>query len=207
MTKKDRTVFDRLYASAQSPEDLPWHDSEPPRLLVEALNARDRPGSALDVGCGAGTHAVYLASRGCDVTAIDFTPRAVEMAQRRAAEAGRPIRVLQADVRFWSSERQFDVVLDVGCLHSLRTADRSIYRQQLLSWLAPGGDYLLSHFGRRGWWDRWPLGPHRVARADVIALFSPELSLQDYEAETLRMPLLVGHSAVVGRYWFRKSPR
>lgn len=54
-TVSDRNwkVFERLYGKARVCEDLPWHDPEPPPLLIEALDSRDAPGTALDIGCSA----------------------------------------------------------------------------------------------------------------------------------------------------------
>jgi 2-polyprenyl-3-methyl-5-hydroxy-6-metoxy-1,4-benzoquinol methylase len=204
MNKKARKIFKRLYRSAESFEDLPWHDSEPPPLLVQALDQRDSVGHALDVGCGAGTYSLYMAGRGYSVTAIDFMPEAIEILRRRAAAAGQTIEVAEADVTTWSCDKRFDVVLDVGCLHSPNVKERQVYKRQLLQWLAPGGDYILTHFGRRGWWDGWPIGPRRVAHENVVALFAPELTLQEYIGEQLTdMPWSMGRTAMVGRYWFR----
>jgi len=207
MINKNRFIFKRLYAKARSCDDLPWHEAQPPPLLVRALDARAVPGRALDVGCGAGTHSLYMASRGYAVTAIDFMPQAIAMLEERAAAAGHAIRAVQADVLTWAADRPFDVVLDVGCLHSLAGAERLAYREQLMRWLAPGGDFILIHLGRRGWWDAWPFGPNRVPRAKLTALFSPELELVEYvEEELTGLPLLVGGSMLTGRYWFRRLP-
>lgn len=198
-------VFERLYGNAQNCCDLPWHDPEPPALLVAALDQRGSASRALDVGCGAGTYSLYMAERGYDVTAIDFMPQAIEMVRQRAAEAGRDIEAVQADIMTWSADRPFDVILDVGCLHSLPIPERETYKRQLCRWLAPGGDYVLVHCGSRGWWDRWPVGPHRVGRADVEALFAPELTLREYRGERLRLPLFIGCSALAARYWFKRN--
>ena len=196
-------VFERLYANAAAAGDLPWHDPEPPPLLVTALDARPRPGRALDVGCGAGTYSIYMAQRGYAVTAIDFMPQAIRLLGE--ARAGLDIEPVQADVLAWSAESPFDVVLDVGCLHSLQSADRATYKRRLCEWLAPGGDFVLVHCGSRGWWDRWPLGPRRVGRTEVEALFAPELTLREYREERLRLPLFLGCSALASRYWFRRT--
>jgi len=197
-------VFQRLYGKANACDDLPWHDPVPPALLVAALDRRDAPGTALDIGCGAGTYALYMAERGYQVTAVDFMPKAVEMLQRRATDAGLDVRAVQADIKTWSSDGQFDIILDVGCLHSFPLPDRETYKRQLCRWLAPGGDFVLSHCGSRGWWDRWPVGPHRISREEVARLFSPELTLRECREERLRLPLFIGRSALASRYWFTR---
>jgi len=51
-------------------------------------------GRALDIGCGTGDHAVNLARRGWDVTAVDFVPRALDVGRAKAVEGGRPVGAL-----------------------------------------------------------------------------------------------------------------
>ena len=205
MSDQGKSIFKRLYRSASGPQDLPWYEAEPPELLVAALDQRRQPGTALDIGCGAGTYSIYMASRGYQVTAIDFMPEAIRMLEQQLTDSNLSIEVVQADINSWSTDKTFDVVLDVGCLHTPGTIDRNLYKQQLLRWLAPGGDFILLHFGRRGWWDMWPIGPSRVDSETLIALFGPELELVEYRPEHRRgMPLFVGGSALLGRYWFRR---
>lgn len=206
MSDQSQNVFKRLYRHAKRPEDLPWHHAEPPALLAEALDARGEAGTALDVGCGAGTYSIYMARRGYRVTGVDFMPEAVELLRQQAASSGLAVTAVQADVLAWVPLQACDVVLDVGCLHSLGTDRHPIYKARLLRWLAPGGDFVLVHLGRRGWWDRWPIGPGRVSREVLVRLLAPELVLQAYRPEVLTgMPLFMGRSALVGRYWFRRT--
>jgi SAM-dependent methyltransferase len=206
MSEQSQTVFKRLYRAAKSPEDLPWHRAEPPALLVEALDARGEAGTALDVGCGAGTYSTYMARRGYRVTGVDFMPEAVELLRRQSAVSGLKVTAIQADVLVWAPATACDVVLDVGCLHSLGTERHALYKAQLLRWLAPGGDFVLVHCGRRGWWDAWPIGPDRVSHEALFRLFAPELVIQAYRPDVLTgMPLFMGRSALVGRYWFRRT--
>jgi SAM-dependent methyltransferase len=205
MSAQSKNVFDRLYKSAEQAEDLPWHQDEPPELLAKALDARSALGTALDVGCGAGTYALYMAGRGYRVTAIDFMPQAIAMLQARVRDTGLDVTAVQGDIGTWSARQQFDVVLDIGCLHTPGTIDPHQYKQQLLGWLAPGGDFILLHFGRRGWWDWWPIGPSRVAASVVTKLFQPELTLVEYQPQLrTEMPWLLGRSALIGRYWFQR---
>lgn len=206
MADQNRKVFERLYSRAQRPEDLPWHSSQPPPLLVEALDARAAPGAALDVGCGAGSYSIYMARRGYRVTAVDFMPQAVALLEQQATAEGLDITPVQADVTTWAADEPFDVVLDVGCLHSLGRERHGAYKQRLLQWLAPGGDFILVHCGKRGWWDWWPIGPERMYRSTIEELFAPELELRDYRPQLLTgMPLFMGRSALAGRYWLRRT--
>lgn len=207
--QQGRGVFERLYARAERAEDLPWHEAEPPALLTRAVEARATPGRALDLGCGAGTFSLWLAARGYQVTGLDFMPQAVRIAGERVREAGLDVTVAQADVTADATRLAhpgpFDVILDVGCLHGLPDALRPAYKRQILSWLAPDGDYILVHFGRRGWWDAWPIGPRRISREHLVGYFSPELREIACDPKITRgMPLLMGGGAEINRYWFKR---
>jgi SAM-dependent methyltransferase len=205
MSGQSRNVFNRLYKSAQKPEDLPWHEADPPALLVQALDQRNAPGTALDIGCGSGTYSIYMAERGYRVTAIDFMPQAIAMLQTRIAGSDLAIEAIQADVGKWAADHPFDIVLDIGCLHTPGTIDFDAYKAQLLNWLAPDGDFILVHFGRRGWWDWWPIGPNRVYAETLCRQFAPELELvEDLSEQRRGMPIFIGRSALIGRYWFRR---
>jgi SAM-dependent methyltransferase len=210
MNEQDRKIFERLYARARRAEDLPWHEAEPPALLGKALQARKSPGTALDLGCGAGTYSLWLAERGYKVTALDFMPQAVRLAGERARLAGLDVTVAQGDVTADATRLAhpgpFDVILDVGCLHGLPDALRPAYKRQLLEWLAPDGDYILLHFGRRSWWDLWPIGPRRISRKSIGNYLAPEFKETAWDPKTASgMPLFMGGSAEIGRYWFRRS--
>lgn len=205
MSGQSKGIFNRLYKSAEQAEDLPWHEADPPALLVKALDQRSASGTALDVGCGAGTYSIYMAERGYQVTAIDFMPQAIAMLQKQVEGSDLAIEALQADVGKWTASHPFDVVLDIGCLHTPGTIDIAAYKAQLLNWLAPGGDFILVHFGRRGWWDWWPIGPKRTYIADLCRTFAPEFELvEDISEEHRGMPRFIGGSALIGRYWFRR---
>ena len=205
MGGQSKGLFNRLYKSAEKPEDLPWHESEPPGMLVQALDRRDAPGRALDVGCGSGTYSIYMAERGYQVTAIDFMPQAIAMLQTQIAGRDLAIEAIQADVGKWTAVQPFDVVLDIGCLHTPGTIAVDAYKKQLLNWLAPRGDFILLHFGRRSWWDWWPIGPNRTYAETIRAIFAPELELvEDTSEERRGMPIFVGGSALISHYWFRR---
>jgi SAM-dependent methyltransferase len=206
---QSKGTFNILYKKAEKPEDLPGFESEPPPLLVEAMDEREAlgiaPARALDVGCGAGPNSIYMARRGYQVTGIDFMPQAVSIAQQQAEQHGLDIEFAQADVGLWQAQHPYAVVLDIGCLHTPGTIDIADYKRQLLSWLAPGGDFILLHVGRRGWWDKWPIGPSRVYPETIMATFAPELEVHKYVPRlSMDMPIWVGGSALVGQFWFKR---
>jgi SAM-dependent methyltransferase len=200
----EKTVQAMFYNKAARPEDLPWHSERPARLLTDAIEQRGVPGRALDLGCGAGVFAVYLAKRGYEVTAIDFIPKALEMVQARAGTENVRVGSVLADVLDWHSATPFDLVLDSGCLHTVTNVNR--YKAQLLSWTAPGSDFILAHWGRRHVFDWRPVGPRRRTRQGLVRLFAPEFRERAYDQELLTgVPLPMGPKVLGQSFWFRRA--
>lgn len=124
----------------------------PPEVRQLVEEERPTPGRALDLGCGTGTTAVYLATRGWDVVGVDFAPRAIGLARRRAADAGVADRVRfeVADVtRLPGLGAPFDLALDIGCFHAVPDARRRAYMEGVARVLRPGATVLMYEFLRR----------------------------------------------------------
>lgn len=116
---------------------------------VEEFLASHPPGRALDLGCGTGTNLVALGRAGWEAVGVDFVRRAVRQARARLRRERIAAEVHQDDVsRLSKVSGLFDLVLDIGCLHSLDAAQRQGYAQQLRRVLAPGGTYMLYAFQR-----------------------------------------------------------
>ena len=197
-----RTVFKRLYRRAPSVESLPWHRDGPPPLLERVVAQQASRGRALDVGCGEGVYATYLAQQGYDVVALDFVPAALEATRARAAQAGVEVELHETDVVEYEAAAPFDVVLDSGCLHHLPRAKRARYRERLDGWLAPGGDFVLVHFAHRpriGW---IPQGPSHLTREEAVAMFAP-LELRAHDETHFDVPFPMGRMRA-GVYWFTR---
>lgn len=73
-------------------------------------------GRVLDFGCGLGNLAIAAAECGCSVLALDASPAAIEHLRRRAADAGLPIEAIQADLRDYRIDGDFDCVVSIGLL-------------------------------------------------------------------------------------------
>lgn len=107
------------------------------------------PAAALDLGCGTGDNAIYLARQGWRVTAVDFVPAAVEKARAKAASAGVDVSFVHADVTRLRSEgigHGFDLVIDSGCLHGMSDVDRDAYVREVTAVAAPGARLLIVAF-------------------------------------------------------------
>jgi SAM-dependent methyltransferase len=94
-------------------------------VVLDALEDLE-PGRALDLGCGSGRHAVWLAERGWQVTAVDFSPEALRQARQRAAHVGVEVDWIEADlVAFEPDANAFDLVL-LAYLHVAADERRAI---------------------------------------------------------------------------------
>ncbi|MGH3859757.1 class I SAM-dependent methyltransferase [Actinokineospora sp.] len=205
MSIVERKLLDLLYRTAEGrPDKLPWHRDEPNRLLVALTKTAQPPGRALDIGCGSGAFADYLAARGFDVIAIDLHPDAVAMARARSAASQTPFTVLHEDVLDYAPNEPFDLILDSGCLHNMNRAGMRAYRTRLIeSWLHPGAAYVLEHWTKRHPLDWRPLGPRR--RAGLATFFAPELELVESYSEDMRVPLPLGPRVRGTAYHFRRA--
>jgi SAM-dependent methyltransferase len=200
------TVMRKFYRQAEAqPERLPWHREEPSAMLGAVVGERGGEGRALDVGCGAGVLSTWMAQRGMQVTGIDLFPEAIAMAKASAERKGVTAEFVCTDLFAYQPERSFDVVYDSGCLHSLIGGDLAAYKRQVLRWLAPDGDYVLEHWGKRHALDWRPIGPRRRSEAAVQRLFAPELTLVRSEADDFAVPLPFGPKVRGVAYRFTRA--
>jgi SAM-dependent methyltransferase len=94
------------------------HASTELKRMVET--GQIKPCRTVEIGCGTGSDAIYLASRGFDVTAIDIAPTALNIAERKAEQAGARVNWLLADVLHPPQLEAFDFAYDRGCYHEVR---------------------------------------------------------------------------------------
>ena len=160
-----------------------WDIGHPQPAVVRLASAGQIAGSVIDLGCGTGENAIFLADLGCDVLGVDFAAAAIARAQRKAVERGSTARFLVHDVRTISAlARSFDTALDVGCFHTLQPDDQRPYADAVRSVLVPGGRLLLLC-----WSDRNPFGrgPERVSRRAIRAAFRTGWAVEGIVPEQL----------------------
>ena len=118
----------------------PLFGVEPNRFLVAEVSGLP-PGRALDVACGAGRNAVWLAERGWAVTGVDFSDAALANARRLAAERGVEVDWVDVDLRDWQPPAEYDLVA-VLYLHVPADERRAVLSRAAAA-LAPGGTLLV----------------------------------------------------------------
>jgi SAM-dependent methyltransferase len=96
-------------------------------------------GEVLDIGCGLGDNAIFLASRGYSVTGLDGSPAAIEKARSRAADAGVTVTFAVADAtKLTGYDGRFDTVIDSALYHCLDDEGRQAYAAGLYRATRPG---------------------------------------------------------------------
>ena len=140
-----RTMFEQdAWEERYRTKPAVWSGRPNPQLVAEATGLT--PGRALDVGCGEGADAVWLAERGWRVTAVDIAPTALRRAAAHAATAGAQIAAriewTHADLRHEApAEGAYDLVSS-QFMYLPGDARRDLFAQ-LAAAVAPGGTLLI----------------------------------------------------------------
>jgi SAM-dependent methyltransferase len=187
-----KAQMDGIYGT-MAPEAIPWNRTDLPAMLVDLVEGGTiAPCHALDLGCGAGNYAVWLASRGFRVTGLDVSGQAIAMAERLADARGVACRFLQADLTAAIPDDlagSFDFAYDWEVLHHVFPVDRPRYAANVHRLLRPGGRYLsvcfseadAPAFGGDGKWCRTPLGTllYLSSEQEIEALVSPLFRVEE----------------------------
>lgn len=143
VSRREAYLYDDAYAGVPN-----WDIGRPQRSFVHLTEAGLVEGPVLDVGCGTGELALFLARMGNDVLGIDISPRAIDQAKAKA----RWRRIPRAHFLVWDAldlprlaERgfRFRTVTDSAMFHVLAERDRDGFVDGLETVLAPGGRYLV----------------------------------------------------------------
>ena len=192
-----RDQMDRIYGDMPL-ESIPWHLTEPPQLLVDAVaTGKIKPCKAVDIGCGSGNYAVWLARQGFDVTGFDISRQAIKHANDLAAREGVSCRFIIADLLGDLREfhAAFDFAYDWEVLHHIFPADRPRYIQNVHAVLRPSALYVSlcfsendAAFGGMGKFRDTPLGTtlYFSSEQELRDLFSPLFDV--LELRTIEIP-------------------
>jgi SAM-dependent methyltransferase len=164
----EREEWNERYAG----HDLLWH-AEPNRFLVEEVGDLV-PGTVLDVACGEGRNAVWLAEKGWRATGVDFSAVALAKARRMAEERGVEVEWVEADLRVWEPTGLFDLVIAMY-LHLPELMRHETFANAARA-VAPGGTILVVGH------DRENLTAGTGGPQDVSVLFTADEVVRILEA-------------------------
>jgi len=172
--------LDKIYRDVPL-EEIPWNIETPPEALVRLVESGEvRPSKAIDLGCGTGNHAIYLASIGFEVTGIDISESAIKIAKENAKKRGVRCNFLVADVLGDLAEvrETFNFAYDWELLHHIFPEEREKYIKNVHRILNPRGKYLSVCFSERD-----PQfggsGRYRQTRLGTVLYFSSEDELRE----------------------------
>jgi len=177
----DRECWNRLYSNASICE-LPWFARRPFAPLVRAVSEGriEPPGPLLDVGCGLGANALWLASRGFRVVGIDVAPGAIAAAESRRTSKDLSVRFLTDDIlASLLPSARFRSAVDIGCFQTLPRRTRGAYADNLARVLRPNAVLALFWVAREetGAWGP----PHRLSVGEVVESFEPKFRVDRVE--------------------------
>ncbi len=136
--------------------------------------------TVLDVGCGTGENALYLAQQGHAVWGVDASARAIKKAKAKSSRRGIPVTLRVADaLRLGRLGQTFDTVIDSGLFHAFSDLERVRFVDSLASVLHRGGSYFMLAFC-----DQEPAdwgGPRRLTQEEIRATFRKGWTLESIQ--------------------------
>lgn len=165
-----------------------WDIGKPQERLVREFSQRLPKSPVLEVGCGTGDTTIYLAQAGCEVTGVDFSPKAIEVAQEKAATAGLDANFLVQDVfKLDSLGLQFNAVVDCMYFHLLDDESRSVYETLLSRIVNKGGEVYMLNFS-----ESLPIddSPRAVTEGIIRSVFAANWSITCLESARVSLSFL-----------------
>lgn len=132
-------------------------------------------GSALDVGCGTGDCAIYLAQHGWDVTGVDYVAKPLKKARAKARAADVAVGFARADVTRLSDSgigSGYQLIVDNGCIHNMSDGDREAYVREVSAIAAPDARLYIVAFPPGG-----RFGVPGIDHAELERRFAPGWTL------------------------------
>ncbi len=172
--------MDKIYRDVPL-DRIPWNAPTPPEILQQAIKANVLPHSqVIELGCGAGNYVIWFAKTGYEVTGVDISKNAIEIARRSASAAGVQCQFIVADAtqELANLDALFDFAYDWELLHHIFPQDRDRYVGNVARLLKPGGKYLSVCFSEDD-----PqfggAGKYRKTWLDTILYFSSEKEMEE----------------------------
>ena len=165
----------------------PWDIGHPQPAFLSLARSGTLTGRVLDVGCGTGEHALMAAELGLDATGVDFSPKAIRLAEQKARERNLDPHFVVADaLDLESSGDKFDTVLDCGLFHVFDDRDRARFVRSLSATIEPSGRYFMLCFSDQQPGD-W--GPRRVSKVEIQSSFTDGWRIESIEKSQIEITI------------------
>ncbi len=167
----------------------PWIIDQAQPDLIAAAEKGDVCGpTILDVGCGNGDNAIYLASCGFEVTGVDVSAKAIEIAKQKAFKAGVDVTFIALDaLEIGTLNKKFDTVIDSGLFHNIAGNARKRYVLALSDVCVSKGQFLMLCFSdQAGEYDVYPNRyPKPMSQDEIRSAFA-----EGWKIEWFRMGVI-----------------
>ena len=148
----------------------PWDIGKPQPQFVDLAKAGEIEGSVLDVGCGTGENALFLAGLGHEVWGVDFSAVAIRKAEAKSNERGVKVNFLHHNaLELQSLNHKFDSAIDSGLFHVFDDDERPLFKKSLASAIRTEGTYHMMCMSEKEPAD-WG-GPRRVTQREIRDTF------------------------------------
>jgi len=173
-----RIDWENLYQVAFTPWDVKRPDSHLMEIVAKTPIA---PCRVLEVGCGSGTNAIWLAEQGFTVTALDLSESALELAKNKKG-IERCTLLLYDFLEKPFPANSFDFVFDLGCFHGFATpSDRDLFARRVAGCLINGGHW----FSICSSTDGPPICPTLRSASEIVCSVEPYFEIQSITATYL----------------------
>jgi SAM-dependent methyltransferase len=160
---------------------MPWEGGPREELVSLVESGRVKPCRAIDLGCGTGSNAIFLAQQGFEVTGVDYAASAIDKAARRAEAAGVAVTFVVEDLTdLRHVTGPFDFLVDYGTLDDMGAKGRDSYVRNVLPLTHAGSRYLLWCFEwPLRWWERLiPLFPGAFELGEAERRFGEHFEME-----------------------------
>lgn len=170
--------FDKIYQEGK-PNNLDWNfgtaGPELAKLVIDGVIKRKS--KILDIGCGPGLEAIFLARQEMEVTAIDISSKALSLAKKLAKTLDVEIKFVVADaLNLPFPDNFFDVVSDDFVFHHFEDSIRNQYSREIARVLKPEGIFVLRGFSNK----MLPgSGPRRLTGNEIAETFMPYFQIEN----------------------------
>ncbi|MBE6930062.1 MAG: methyltransferase domain-containing protein [Ruminococcaceae bacterium] len=134
----DQRYADRGFYWGLKPNDLCY--------ALMKLRPPTEPLRVLDIGCGEGKDAVFLARNGYLVSAFDIAESGLAKGRELAGHCGVDVDFFRADIQVFLPVQEFDIIFSSGVLHYLMPERRGRFFERLKACTSPGGIHVLNVF-------------------------------------------------------------
>lgn len=202
---ENHTDYNRRYLSKNQ-----YWDFKPSGMALKALSLMpplERRPKVLEIGCGEGGTAVFLARNGYDVTAFDLSEVGLEKTRRQAELAGVEIKTFKANVNDYVPDETFDLVFSSGTLQYLRPERREPFIRSIQAHTSDGGLHILHTFVSKPFVDIAPDAEsheHLWTSGELLSLYGAWMTEDFVEEIKSCNSSGIPHRHAHNRLWSRK---